>query len=434
MDTLMIWSRYNLLFGREGVYVLYNSLSNAVVEISHEIYKSLFKLLPGDSCDWLEDDVREVLKKTKSIVESDEVELLKIKHKTYQNRHSQKILNLTINPTLACNFSCTYCFEKEHANIYMSDKIEDDIISYIKNYKEIQGLRVTWFGGEPLLNFKGLKSLSTKMLALGYNYSAGIITNGYLLTPDVVSEFPQLNIRTIQVTLDGVRTGHNARRSLKNGAPTFDVIVRNIRYIAENIPSITINIRVNIDKTNKDAFIELFEEYNGKYKNLNIYPAFVKDENGCDTCTSSLNISERFTFNKDLYNKTGINFNRFINLNGRTECAVRCNTSIVIGPEGELYKCWDDVGDKDMVYGYIANGGYVTNESLLYNYLIGADQFNDSKCIECLMLPACAGGCPKKRIQDTQRKKKMSCPYDVNKITDYIWAHYCVKTNRKINV
>lgn len=87
-----------------------------------------------------------------------------------------------------------------------------------------------------------------------------------------------------------------------------------------------------------------------------------------------------------------------------------------------------------MVYGYIANGGYVTNESLLYNYLIGADQFNDPKCLECLMLPACTGGCPKKRIQDTIREMKMSCPYDMDKITDYIWAHYCVTTNRKINV
>ncbi len=57
----------------------------------------------------------------------------------------------------------------------------------------------------------------------------------------------------------------------------------------------------------------------------------------------------------------------------RNECAIRNRNSIVIGPEGELYKCWNDVGDTSKVFGHL--GSSISNEKLLLRYLVGSDPF-----------------------------------------------------------
>lgn len=430
----MVWSRYNIVFEREGIYLLYNSLSNAFVEITKDVYDIISTLTPGENCDNIDDESKDQLIRSKSIVSSDDVELQKIKYNTLFKRFSQKTLVLTINPTLACNFACPYCFEGEHPNIFMTEEVEDNIVSYIKQFKEADSLTVSWFGGEPLLNFKSLVSLSRKLMSLDLEYSAGMITNGYLLTSKIADQLPELKIRTIQVTLDGVKEEHDSRRCLKNGAPTYDIILKNITYIAENIPSIAISVRVNIDRNNPDSFLHIYNELGHKYKTVYVHPAFVQDVQGDGSCDSAMSMNEMYYYSTDLYNKTGLNFNRFYFTDGRRECAVRKSNAFVIGPEGELYKCWNDVGKQERIYGNITNGGTITNESVLYNYLIGADQFNDSECLNCVLLPTCAGGCPYTRLLDMKRSKKMACPIDRAQIKDYLWAHYCTKAGKKINL
>lgn len=166
--------------------------------------------------------------KMKVINVDDEKEIAGIKFHILSNRFYPRTLHLTINPTLACNFNCEYCFESSHPVKHMSDNIEDDIIKFIKNKDLVNKIKVTWFGGEPLLAFKRIISLSERILGLGYDYSAGMITNGYLMTEDVIRKFKDLRIRTVQITIDGNETLHNKRRALKNGGKTYNKILDNI--------------------------------------------------------------------------------------------------------------------------------------------------------------------------------------------------------------
>ena len=53
-----------------------------------------------------------------------------------------------------------------------------------------------------------------------------------------------------------------------------------------------------------------------------------------------------------LLRKYGLDFSYIYPWSARYECAVRNRNAIVIGPEGELYKCWQDVGCKDKVVGF----------------------------------------------------------------------------------
>ena len=81
---------------------------------------------------------------------------------------------------------------------------------------------------------------------------------------------------------------------------------------------------------------------------------------------------------KDLLQKYGLDFSMVFPRSERYECAISNRNALVIGPEGELYKCWNDVGNKSKIIGNI--DGKITNEALLPRYLVAADPFEDPKC------------------------------------------------------
>ena len=147
----------------------------------------------------------------------DKLEHNRFKANMLARRFNPYHLTLTLNPTLACNFACPYCFESSHKALYMTDEVEDNVITFIKKHACVTNLHVTWFGGEPLLAFDRVVSLSRRMLGLGLGYKAGMITNGYLLTPDKASLFEDLKISFVQITVDGSEQTHDSRRYRRDG-------------------------------------------------------------------------------------------------------------------------------------------------------------------------------------------------------------------------
>lgn len=427
----MIWSRYNILFEREGVYMFYNSLSNAFAELSEDIYHLLTGYQAGDTFSTLDEALMENLKRMKAVVDDDAEELLKVKYYALTRRFDNHFVNLTINPTLGCNFACPYCFEGEHKNVFMTDEVEDGIVEFVKRKIDAKRLDVTWFGGEPLLAFRRIESLTHKLQSLGLAYSAGIITNGYLLNESVISQLNSLDIKRMQVTIDGLQEEHDKRRFLKGGHPTFERIVENLDLLNKLAPEVHVNIRVNIDSNNMDKFIHVFDYfYQKRYTNIAVTPAFVEDRAGDNSC--AFGSKEKFVFLADLFRKHGMDFNSFYPSYRFSECSIRNPNVVVIGPEGEIYKCWNDVGKQERIVGDIF--GKVLNKRLLLQYLAGADPFDDAQCRECVLLPVCSGGCPYLRLMRQTQKidPKEVCPLIKWDIETYLWLHYKAKNSERL--
>lgn len=420
----MIWSRYNYLFKSKGACFLYNTLSNSFAELDDKTYEYIFS---HKSCvDQINNQpiLYQQLCDMKAIVENDDTEFKKIKFRSLAERFSSNRLELTINPTLDCNFACPYCFESSHNHIYMTEETENKIIGYIKQYNNVKEIRVTWFGGEPLLAFRRIDSLSQKLINLGVNYRSGMITNGYLLNRNIIEKLNDLRINSLQITLDGLADIHNHRRFLKNGGATFDRIISNIDMVNKISPQTKIFIRVNIDKSNMENFIDLFKFFQDKqYNNLSITPAFVDDVSNGNRNPCIFNQRDKMVFVRDMLTKYGLDFSLLYPSSARHECAVRNPMSTVIGPEGELYKCWNDVGNKEKIYGFI--DGTIVNEALLLQYLLGADPFEDNKCVKCRLLPVCSGGCPYNRIVNLNKNTVQdACPLQKKYLKSLLTLHY----------
>ncbi len=413
----MQWSRYNHLFRlQEAGGFLYNSLSNTLFELddSHYALIEIWNENPGNLL--MEDtDFTRLLKKKNVLVEPDEEKnlLLAYQYHRLATCFDSRTLSLTLCPTLKCNFRCPYCFEKtQESGASMDQKTIQLVLDFIRRFPDIRNLSVAWYGGEPLLEFDTIKTLTKEIKALGIPYhDASIVTNGFLLTREIAVQLNDLMITSIQITLDGPKEIHDSRRFLSSGTPTFERILENISTLFDSGYSGECNIRVNIDHNNQEDYIHLntrlTEQFKGK--KFKVYPGHIlSNQTHPYNHTCTLNNRDWTEFIIDMYHKSGYtpvgDFHPGNNSN--SVCTANVHNGYIIGPEGELYKCWEDVGMSSMVIGNIFLDEPITNPVLRAQYAVGTDPFSDQKCISCVVLPICGGGCPNKRLRSRQFGEK----------------------------
>src|SRR5262249_17256509 len=108
---------------------------------------------------------------------------------------------ITFGLTMKCNFSCTYCYQASTMG-----RMTENTLSRIRNHflqriGSFQKFAAVWFGGEPLLHIRQILSMSTFLInecdRHGIPYSADLITNGFLLTPEVVSKLEECRVSDV---------------------------------------------------------------------------------------------------------------------------------------------------------------------------------------------------------------------------------------------
>ncbi len=321
-------------------------------------------------------------------------------------------IGLTICPTMGCNFDCPYCFE-DHGRGKMSAEVQDDIVALatrMLDTSHLNDLQVNWFGGEPLLAPDVIESLSQRLMALVEEregtYSAGIITNGYLLDQSMVDLLERCKVKSCQITMDGLEATHNTTRVLAGGGPTFDRIVGNLRCC--KIP-FNVSIRHNVHEKNRDEmeplkeFINQLAEESGN--KLKYYPAPVSGSEVADARGKQVNLlcasdesdvsvaqeSQRFRAGRGHY------------------CGAHSLWSIGIDDAGNLQKCWESVDKPAQSFGTAHDWDpaepltTAANVDNLTSWLNTAGALDDQECLECVWLPTCVGGCPYKRLYDERK-------------------------------
>ena len=424
------WSRFNFLINNNEYYYLYNSYTNNVLELTEYDYQILQRIeetniVPQN----IEVSFIEELLDEKILVNDDDDDLVyqKIKLARLQARFDTDSLNLCIIPTMSCNFACPYCFEHVKGPKIMDENIENKIVKFIDSHSNLKHLHITWYGGEPLLGFDTFLSLSNKVKQLNLSsFNQSMITNGYLLDKNKIVDLKKNGLSFMQITIDGLEDKHNAMRPHKTYKDSFQKIINNIKLLDSLFPELLLTIRVNLDKSNINTFREVQNYINNITTNPNFIcsPAFISEPDEHSTqfrkCISCHEEQADFFLNNYLNNNL---IDKLIPELSINECGARKINSIVIGPEGELYKCWNDVGQEKYVYGDIEKG--ITKSNVYVKYLTSDDQLFDHKCIECAYLPICNGGCPIKRKIRTQD----NCTIYKNKIDEFILSYIDKITN-----
>jgi uncharacterized protein len=426
-------SMFNLrvpLPARDEVFLM-NTLTDAQLIVSSDVAALMDRVVdaPLPNATEEERNALDLLWENGFLVESREADRRALDQYLDEVKSDTSELNVTLLTTLQCNFACDYCFQGDHGDYNeRADRMSMDTAGLAVRWmtRELDRVRpeklvLTFFGGEPLLNLPVMFEVAERMSAATRERRVpifvNIITNGLLLTPDIVDRMLPIGLNGIKITLDGDRDTHNRMRPLRGGQGTFDRIVENVRRVAGRC---RISIGGNFDESSVDSYPALLEflkqqDFADRLAKvffkpivraegvaakgvIPLIPIAAKDKlNGtcmtsvgagagaaCDSCNV---LDDKLTFLRQETRRLGFPTHDGVH-NG--PCHVHKQHAHTIGPDGSLYPCPGFTGQLALSTGHIARAQEPWRDNARQKF----DRLAPWKaCGDCAFLPVCAGGC-----------------------------------------
>lgn len=183
------------------------------------------------------------------------------------------ITQLILNVTESCNMRCKYCvysgtyfYERPHTNKNMSFATAKKAIDFFLRHSTKSKKRyITFYGGEPLLNFKLIKKCidytnSKKIENIRYN----LTTNGTLLTDKTIKYFIKNKV-SVLISLDGPKEVHDKYRVFANQKGSFSKIISGVEKI------------IGLDPDYFKTYVGFSSTIAPPYENMKIYKFFTTD-------------------------------------------------------------------------------------------------------------------------------------------------------------
>lgn len=381
-------SCFNYWEHRKTFHVVYNTLYNSLIYLSPEEFlllkndtkqnTSLIRELTGQGIlvdnKWDEKNLYFSFSNTKRI---------------YNNTE----LSIVFTTTMQCNARCAYCYEAGAVKKSFDENAKNNILSFLQKQGMDHGINITWFGGEPLLNTDLIDYITAELLKRNLMFSAYIITNGSLLSEQVIKEkLDYWHVKGMQITIDGTKEQYQKIKNYQKPYDNvFDQLLRNIKTVGDI--GIHVDIRLNIDQQNKENIISLAKQlttYYSEQENIVLYPAFISG-----TCTT-VPQKERVPYLKRLLETTKdpakLCFTTKVHSIARkSPCNVANYRAFGIDVDGYLYDCEHYVGKAEKAIGDIWRGLYKPETR-------NSEYEFSNECTDCVWVPKCYGGCRAHRL------------------------------------
>jgi uncharacterized protein len=421
--------------GRQDDVFLMNTFTDAQLIVSRDVAALLDSVGTADpeALNASERTALTTLSEHGFIVDNREAERRHIEQWFRDLRQSPDQLRVTVLTTLQCNFACDYCFQGDHGDYNkFAAKMTMETAERVAAFTEerLDTLRpssfvLTLFGGEPLLNLPIAYYLSERLWQAsqtrGVKMQLNVITNGLLLTPEVVDRLAPCGLNAVKITLDGDHDTHNRMRPLRGGQGTFDKIIQNVRAVAGKC---RISIGGNFDESSVDSYPALLDflkeqDFADKIARVAFKPVIrepkpqqpkgmipltvvgagnkplngtcmtsagsgTSSSSACDSCNF---LDEKMSYLRDETKKRG-----FATMDGvhMGPCEIHREHAHTIGPDGAMYACPGFTGDAKQSTGHIdgRRDDWRQRAASRFDQLAAWKECND-----CAFIPVCAGGC-----------------------------------------
>ncbi len=419
-------SKYTIFNVISGKVVIYNSLTGAILRLFDQGMIDQFFHIKDKVIVYNENDIlHKTLFDNGIIVDVEIDELLVAINQYEQSIASSRVLKLFPIVTRQCNFRCVYCYE-EHRDEHMSLEVFRSINKWIDKvfkHRAYNEVHVSFFGGEPLVRYDGIVDFLEHFSSLKDKYpdikeSAGMTTNGYLLTAERFLKLHELGIKNYQITIDGIEATHNSTRPLRGGQGSWGQIIDNLKSIQRTDKDFDIIIRTNYNYDILDQQAEFIEFLSETFDNrFSIYFESIKKLGGSND--DSLNVLEPLEEIVatgemiDVVNRLNLKnttYEAFTKPIGRV-CYAAEPSSFVVDYDGSLKKCTLALDDPKNMVGHLNEEGDVTIDRKKHAQWVSNSFINREKCLECNVLPNCYGKkCPKGYVINGQ--KELVCDLD----------------------
>ncbi|MBG9390553.1 anaerobic sulfatase maturase [Caenimonas aquaedulcis] len=166
----------------------------------------------------------------------------------------------------ACNLGCKYCFFLSKENLYaeresplMDDAVLDAYLRGLVQSSPGAQVNVAWQGGEPMLRgldfYRRAVGLAEKHRQPHQRILHTMQTNGTLIDDEWAAFFRQHDF-LVGLSIDGPREMHDAYRIDKQGAGSFDDVVRGWNLLRRH--GVDTNVLCTLHAANQDHPLEVY--------------------------------------------------------------------------------------------------------------------------------------------------------------------------------
>lgn len=458
MDENLYLTRWCKKFVKSGVMALYNSLTLRLLYLPQNDGELLFsKVLLNNSRKTLELqfglNTINLLVREGFLVnnpEKDELLLKSVQSMTNSIRLDFCYLLLTDD----CNLKCRYCFEDSPLAPTFSPVQMDvqTVTAALDAFARLTGKYggdsnsqrvIHLYGGEPLLNVRGVKTAvkKTKELIsqgkLPKKSELVIITNGTLLTEELSKFFCENDV-TIGISLDGPKEINDVNRISKiNKQGTFDKIVHAYQIARDSgaklglSATLTPEVVSNFDEVLRFFVDDLGIEDGISFNIMHFNPSFPGSEAYYNLAAQCLIkafdvFRDRNIYEERMMRKAQalIECDPII-----TDCGVN-GGQIVISPDGSFGVCQDFVKPRTYFSGTVHDLNYDPVTSGQFDEWRNRSPVNMPACVDCVAVGICGGGCPASAELMTGSRwnvDKRICPHSKLTLEWLVWEAYLQK-------
>lgn len=314
-----------------------------------------------------------------------------------------------------CNLRCKYCFantgdfhtgKRSMLDFETGKKAIDFVIEQSGSRKNID---IDFFGGEPLMNWEIVKSLTAYCEETGPKHGKNIrltITTNAVLLDDEKTEFINKHMDNCVLSLDGRPDVNNLMRPNAGGKGSYETVAGNILKFVKKRGDQSYYVRGTYTRNNLDFSEDVKHIVSLGVAQVSVEPVVGPENSGYDIRESDLPVLsteyEKLAREYVKAHREGKPFEFFhfmIDLSNGP-CAYKrlkgCGVGteyIAVTPEGDIYPCHQFVGQPDFLMGNVKDTPVVLNQNV-------KDRFKDllvpqkEECNNCWAKYFCSGGCP----------------------------------------
>jgi uncharacterized protein len=319
----------------------------------------------------------------------------------------RRLKTLSLHITHACNFNCIYCYGRGGDDgtrcMYMTKDVAERAVDMLMNNSdEGDDCNIVLFGGEPLMNFDlmrhtveyGMKKAEKANSNLRFN----TVTNGALLTDDIISYLNEKNIG-VQISIDGPPEIQNHNRPLKDSDDSYDAVISGATKLLKSRNG-RVSARSTVTTSNMDIIRIVTHLVDLGFKNIHIEPADGKgpgcfvDEEDVERLKGQYTEFSRYYLER-IKSAKGFGFSNFLETMlkihyGRQQhysCGAG-KSYLAVSHNGDIYPCHRFIGDDSRYMGNVFDD-MIDGREEFYRCLAE----NIPSCSGCWARYFCAGGC-----------------------------------------
>lgn len=417
-------------------FIGYNTVGNSFVYLRREIYVNYYNSDQFVELENLFPVQYQQLIESGFLIDDDVNEFENLQ-KEYENQAKWSInYELTLLPTLDCNLRCWYCYEKHIIGSRMSETVRDSILQHVSNVLDnssIHVLKVTMYGGEPLLYFKEeLYPLLKQIKQIAENREKSVsfffVTNAVCIDDTLIPLLKELN-SNFQISIDGYKEKHDKVKFIPGSRRgTYDQVIETIYKLTEQIENVYINLRLNYDDETLLNMEQLVKDLlTVDRRKIGIHLERVWQTSGS---LNPNNVQLKNVINLLLLNKFNVSYMNLFRK--KLSCHSSMENQSVISYDGKVYKCTGRDFTDSFSEGRLQENGSIRWDHEALDRRMQICTYDNQKCRTCKFLPLCWGPCNQKLLESGVTEKSISQYCQLNLMEMPLDDYICYRFNNEV--